>query len=136
MWAQRTDLGPLVVVPPGMTGALCDALDVVAAAEGADGRVTSRGHRTVTSSAVLQVFPGAPPTWQDHDDLEVDGRPVDWWLERPAGGPIVHASTTAGLARALATVVGWQRRDTVERLLTDPGSADDVLLEAAGEGPA
>ncbi|NTW42731.1 MAG: hypothetical protein HGA44_23170, partial [Cellulomonadaceae bacterium] len=105
------------------------ALDHDVASDRAAGRVTSHGTTVATPSAVLAVVPDAPRTWTEHDDLLVDGEPVDWWVE----GGEVHAATTGGLAAGLAHVTrpGW--RDRIERLLGDPGALPGVLLDLAGD---
>ena len=70
----------------------------------------------------------APATWMEHEDLMVDGAPVQWWVDGR-----VHAATTSGLARGLAELVGARQVGRLERLLGDPGAVDDVLLDLAGE---
>ena len=127
MWAQHPDVRPVMVVPAGVAADVADLLDLDLAAERAAGRVTSRGVPAPVPDAVLAVFPEAPTRWLGHDDLTVDGRRVDWWVD-----PSPHAATTAGLAAALAYVVGWRHRDRIERLLVDD-APDEVLLGLAGE---
>ena len=127
MWAQHPGALPLVAVPRDDVEAIADALDLRSADELVPGRVTSTGERADTPEAVRAVFPTAPVTWVEHDDLRVDGEPVDWWV---AGE--VHAATTAGLARGLADVAGVHAGH-VERLLGDPSAVAAVLLDLAGE---
>lgn len=132
MWAQHPGVRPVVVVPAEVAGVVADLLDVDLAAERRPGRVTSDGPPAATPDVVRAVFPGVPATWFEHDDLAVDGEPVDWWVTDD-GDPAVFAATTAGLARALAACVGWGHRDTLERLLMRPEDVDAVLLESAGD---
>ena len=129
-WAQHPAALPMVLVPVAAVGVLADALDVDTAADRAPGLVTSAGREVPTPPAVGAAFPSAPASWVEHDDLRVDGVEMDWWVDEP---DVVHAATTAGLARALASVLGWSHRDVLERLLTDPGSVDDIVLDLAGD---
>ena len=129
-WAQHPLARPMMLVPAGAVAALADALDVDTAAERIGGDVTSVGREVPTPPVVSAAFPGAPASWVEHEDLRVDDVEVDWWVDDE---DTVHAATTAGLARALAALLGWSHRDALERLLTDPGSLDDVVLDLAGE---
>jgi hypothetical protein len=71
------------------------------------------------------VLPNAPTTWMEHEDLIVDGVPVEWRVV----DTVVHASTLHGLARGLAFAAGeWHRRHLVAELLADP-SAVAVLRD-------
>lgn len=128
-WAQRTDLGARVVVPWARVDAVAAMLDVDAAADRAPGRITSRGVPADVPAAVRAVLPDAPSSWVEHDDLRVDGRTVDWWVQ----DGVVHAATTSGLAHGLAEVVGWHRRHLVARLLTGDGVPQEELVGLAGE---
>lgn len=132
MWAQHPGVRPVVVVPAEVAGLVADLLDVDLAGERRPGRVTSDGPSAATPDVVRAVFPGAPAAWFEHDDLAVDGEPVDWWVTDD-DEPAVFAATTAGLARALAACVGWGHRDALERLLMRPEDVDAVLLESAGD---
>jgi len=128
MWVQHPASLPVVVVPAEVVAVVADALDLETADERADGRVTSRGEPAPTPDAVRLVFPRAPATWMEHEDLMVDGAPVQWWVDSQ-----VHAATTSGLARGLAELVGARQVGRLERLLGDPGAVDEVLLDLAGE---
>lgn len=134
-WAQHPAVRPVVVVPAELAGAVADLLDVDLAAERRPGRITSEGRPAATPEAVRAMFPAAPATWFEHDDLTVDGETVDWWVSDDGVEPTLFAATTAGLARALAVCVGWGHRDTIERLVLRPEDADAVLLESAGDLP-
>jgi hypothetical protein len=122
-----------MVVPAGSAEQVARVLDLDVAADREPGRVTSRGHELVTPDAVTAVFPGAPATWLEHDDLRVDGERVDWWVQDGDHGPVLHAATTTGLALAVASVVGWSTRGDVARLLLDPSAVDDVAVLRSGE---
>ncbi|MDT0167375.1 hypothetical protein Q9R32_17625, partial [Actinotalea sp. AC32] len=129
-WAQRTDLGPRVVVPAEAVDAVASMLDADAAEDRAAGAVTSRGVRAGVPDAVRALLPDAPWTWVEHEDLRVDGRPVAWWVDDDG---VVHASTTEGLACGVAAVVGWSRRHLVARLLTGGVDVDAERVALAGE---
>ena len=136
MWAQHLRAGPLVVVPPSAASAMADALDADLATDREAGAVTSVGNVVPTPEAIGAVYPAAPATWVEHEDLLVDGEPVDWWVvepEVPGGSATVHAATTDGLVRGLAHVLGPWHAASIERLLTDPASAPAVLLDLAGQ---
>lgn len=130
MWAQLPASLPAVVVPTAAVAAVADAMDLDRADEQAAGRVTSDGDAAATPAAVRAVFPGAPVGWTEHDDLRVDGTPVDWWVDERG----VHAATAAGLARGLAECVGARHAARIEVLLGDPAATDRMLLDLAGEG--
>ena len=77
------------------------------------------------------LLPDAPDTWVQHDDLLVDGAPVDWWVE----DSVVHAVHLAGLAAGLAQAAGrWDLRYAVEVLLTDPDRAAEIALDVVEGG--
>jgi hypothetical protein len=64
----------------------------------------------------------------EHDDLLVDGVPVDWWVS----DGVPHGPTSEGLARALAWAAGaWHLRHAVAALLSDPSGAERIVLEDA-----
>ena len=85
-----------------------------------------------TPAAVLDLLPGAPATWVEHETLRVDGVPVDWWVEGEGETAVVHATQLAGLARGLAQAAGrfWARH-AVELVLTEPERAQELRVEAA-----
>ena len=75
---------------------------------------------------------GLPATWQEHDDLMVDGVDVEWW-RAPDG--TVHAATVDGLARGLAAAAGhWEARLLIAAVLLDPDRAAELATEARLEG--
>ncbi len=128
-WAQLASCLPAVLVPSAQVEPVAHALDLDTAADRADGHVTSTGHRASMPSVLLDLLPDLPATWVEHEDLTVDGEPVDWWI---VDGE-VHASTTDGLAAGVDELTGSRQRDRVVRLLTDPLSRAAVLLERAAD---
>jgi hypothetical protein len=129
MWCQRTDLGPLWPAAAGTAGTVAQLLDLPLASELADGELHEEGRAAPVPAAAVAVLGDAPAGWVEHDDLWVDGEPVDWWVDR-AGVP--HAVHLAGLAAALAQVTGrWHRRWAVEAVLVDPDRLAEVLRDDA-----
>lgn len=141
-WWQRTDVAAMVPAGAGQAEALASLLDVALASELADGAVSDSGGagqsgRAVQGAQAVQVpdavrrlLPGVPAVWVEHDDLTVDGAPVDWWVEDRDGTPRVHATTVGGLAAGLAWSAGsWQARHVLEQVLTDPDRAAEALLD-------
>lgn len=129
-WAQRTDLGGLVLAPPGRAEEVADALDLALATERAPGRVTSRGTPAELPAALCELF-GPGPAWRRHDALTVDGEPVAWWID-DAG--LLHAETGTGLAHAVAWATGrWDLRDAAVAAVTEAPDAGARLL-ASGFG--
>ncbi|MEZ0446827.1 sacsin N-terminal ATP-binding-like domain-containing protein [Cellulomonas sp. ICMP 17802] len=128
MWHQRTDLAALV---PG-TEATARLLDLPFAADLADGVVDDAGEVDDVPAGVGTLLPHAPTTWVQHDDLQVDGSPVEWWVEDDGDGSVVHAVHLVGLAAGLAQAAGrWELRYAVEALLTAPERADEIALDVA-----
>ncbi len=134
-WWQRTDLGARVVPAPGCAGDLADLLDLDLASERAHGQVTSTGEVVPLPDDLLRHQPDLPRTWCEHEDLRVDGVPVDWWAEpaaRGASSALLHASTADGLARAVAFATGsWGQRHLASALLEGGEAAVDALLDHA-----
>ncbi|KQR12057.1 ATP-binding protein [Cellulomonas sp. Leaf334] len=127
MWYQRTDVAALV---PG-TEATAALLDLPFAGDLADGDVSAGGEVGDVPAGVRALLPDAPGTWVQHDDLTVDGAPVDWWVE----DSVVHAVHLAGLAAGLAQAAGrWDLRYAVEVLLTDPDRAGEIALDVVEGG--
>ncbi|PFG39109.1 hypothetical protein ATJ97_1604 [Georgenia soli] len=125
VWAQ---VRPVVPAPADLVEQLADLLDLDAETDVVP--ETQGAHAVATPGGALAVLPGAPGTWFECDSLAVDGVDVEWWATRDAA----WATTTAGLARALAHAAGrWSLRYAVEAVLLDPAAVDEVLAEGAGE---
>jgi hypothetical protein len=78
---------------------------------------------------VRQLVPEMPDSWWEHEELDVDGVEVSWWVASD-GSP--HAATTDGLAKALAWSAGrWDQRHLILALLSDPDDAADLLIDTA-----
>ncbi len=134
-WWQRADLGARVVPAPGHASTLADLLDLDLASERADGRVTSDGEVVPLPQDLLRHRLDLPGSWCEHEDLRVDGVPVDWWVEPGPQGPgdaLLHASTSDGLARAVAFASGtWGQRHLAAALLEGGEAAVDALVDHA-----
>ncbi|TDQ55146.1 sacsin N-terminal ATP-binding-like domain-containing protein [Actinorugispora endophytica] len=118
---------PAVLLPADRAAALADVLDLDLASEVVDGRVTSSGDVRPVPDEVRVLLGPSPLTYLHHDELRVDGVPVEW---RCAGGHL-HTATTDGLARALCWSTGqWSRRHLVAALLRDPQTLSVLLAEA------
>ncbi|ROS25800.1 sacsin N-terminal ATP-binding-like domain-containing protein [Cellulomonas sp. PhB150] len=124
MWWQRTDVAAMV--PATDVDRAVEAFDLPRASELAAGLVDDGGTTSTVPAAVAPVLPGAPRTWTEHDELTVDGVPVDWWVED--GHP--HAVHLSGLASALAQAAGrWDLRYALEAVLVDPERAVEVAVD-------
>ncbi len=129
MWAQRTDLGGQVLAPARAAETLAELLDLPLASESAAGIVSLGGEPFPVPEAARLLAPQVPDTWWEHDDLLVDDRPVDWWVDGE-GRP--HAATGEGLARALAWAAGrWEDRHPLAAVLAEPERVAELLLETA-----
>ena len=85
-----------------------------------------------TPDEALALVPTAPRTWREHEDLRVDGAPVDWWVEGDGPDAVVHATQMAALARGLAQAAGrWDLRHALELVLSEPARAPELRAEAA-----
>jgi len=136
-WAQRDDLGPLLLVPAGVAGAVADLLDLDLASDRADGTPTGALEEPrAVLTAVATLLPGAPATWRRAADLAVDGAPVRWWL---CDGDVLAVDEVAA-ADGLACAAGrWELRRAVAALLAadDAGRAGLLAQELPGlAGPS
>jgi len=135
MWLQRSDVAALVPAPSAVAVRLATLLDLPLADELGDGAQVhpdDDGAIGPTPGAALALVPGAPSTWLEHDDLHVDGAPVDWWVEGTGPDAVVHATQLAALARGLAQAAGrWELRHALELALTEPGRAAELRTESA-----
>jgi len=126
LWPLVADQS-LVLAPHSAAERLADLLDLPLASEEVGGDIESAGERRPVPGIVRAVLPTAPPAYQAHDKLVVDGVEVDW---RYRAGEI-HAATPAGLACGLAWAAGaWPRRHLLADLLTTPAAAAHSLADA------
>lgn len=135
MWHQRTDVAA-VLPSHGDPERLATVLDLPLCTELADGAVDDpeSGELSTTPEPVRGLLVTAPDTWLEHEDLRVDGVPVDWWVEGDGPEATVHAVHLAGLARGLAQAAGrWSARHEVEALLIDPTRAAEFAVERVGD---
>jgi hypothetical protein len=124
MWWQRTDVAPMVATSDVERAQ--EAFDLPCASDLAAGIVGDGGTNAEVPDEVRVVLPRAPRAWTEHDDLRIDGVPVEWWVED--GHP--HAVHLAGLASALAQAAGrWELRYALEAVLTDPGRAVETAID-------
>jgi hypothetical protein len=118
---------PLVLAPHHLADSLADLLDLPLASEEVDGAVETTGEQRTVPDIVRAVLPAAPPSYQSHDKLVVDGTEVGW---RYRDGEL-HAATPAGLACALAWAAGrWQARHLITSLLTTPDETPRLLADS------
>jgi hypothetical protein len=117
---------PLVIAPYQHAARLADLLDLPLASDEVPGAVKEAGDLRPVPGALLDVLPGAPVTYREHDALAADGTDVPW---RYTDGEL-HAATTEGLAHGLAWAAGrWAARHLLASLLTDPDDAARLLAE-------
>ncbi|GAA4569951.1 sacsin N-terminal ATP-binding-like domain-containing protein [Planotetraspora kaengkrachanensis] len=118
---------PLVLAPFDLAEALSEVLDLPLVGEVVTGAVTSAGVERPVPPEVRSLLPSVPLSYVEHDELQVDGRPVPWRFFEGR----VHASGVEGLARGLAWAAGqWGDRLAVAALLRDPGRVPLLLAEA------
>ncbi|PZR54108.1 ATP-binding protein [Xylanimonas oleitrophica] len=128
-WSQT---GPVVPAPPGAAAALADLLDLpLAGGDGGDDESDIEGDLVPDAPGALRdvdervraLDPRLPHRWRHHERLTVGGRRVTWWVHDGQA----HAEGTAGLARALAEVLGAPSLGPVlERALAEPARAQEV----------
>jgi hypothetical protein len=136
MWWQRTDVAAMVPSTPARADLLARLLDVPLVAELAAGVVDRADEGVVTPvpADVAAVLPGAPTTWLEHEELTVDGSPVDWWVTGTGPAAVVRTVHVAGLAAGLAQAAGrWWARSLVEAVLLAPERAAELALDGALE---
>ncbi|MBS2966568.1 hypothetical protein KGA66_26250 [Actinocrinis puniceicyclus] len=118
---------PCLAVAARNAERLADLLDVSLAGELVQGRVTSEGECQPVPGVVLELLPGAPESYFEHEELILDGEVESDW--RVVDGQ-VHASTFDGLARALAWAAGrWERRHLIAAVLAEPERAGQLAAE-------
>ncbi|ASU82254.1 ATP-binding protein [Nocardiopsis gilva YIM 90087] len=117
---------PVVLVPAEQAVAMADVLDIALASEVVPGEVASVGELRPIPEVVALFLDIDMHTYLHHDELRVDGVPVEW---RYRGGSL-HAATTDGLARALCWAAGrWSSRHLLAAVLRDPAEAPALLAE-------
>ncbi len=124
--------------PPARAEALARLLDVPVVSELAAGVVDREQDGVVTPvpAEVAVVLPGAPTTWIEHEELSVDGSPVDWWVSGTGPTAVVRTVHVAGLAAGLAQAAGrWWARSAVEAVLVAPERAAELALDAVLDVP-
>src|SRR5699024_6048205 len=96
------------------------------------------GDRVEVTVASLRQIPTVPEevelfldladrTYLHHQELTVDGRKLEWYVE----DDVVHAATVEGLARAVCWRAGaWERRHLLAAVLREPSEAARLLAEA------
>lgn len=118
-----------LVVPLAWADELAEVLGVARSSDRVDVVVTGGEERRVPDVVHQVLGSTAPATWQEHDELSVDGRDVSWWVGDEGE---VHAATLDGLARGLAWAAGrWDDRLVVAAVLSDTGRAAELLAEVA-----
>jgi len=134
MWWQRTDVAAVV---PCVTRAdalrVGDTLDLPLTSAIAAGHPDEPGVDAPVPRAAAALVPGLPATWREHDELLVDGVPVEWWVDEDG---VPHATNLAGLAAALAQAADrWSQRAALEAVLVDPARVAELVLDAAWAAP-
>ena len=121
-----------LVVPLGAAEQLAEVLDLGHSSDVVGVPDLSGGTTRAVPDNVAGLIDGLPTTWQEHDELSVDGVDAEWW-RAPDG--TVHAATVDGLARGLATAAGrWDARLLIAAVLLDPDRAAELATEARLEG--
>jgi hypothetical protein len=109
----------LVLRTPHVPGAprLADVLDLDTSDDVRCGASDLTGG-TEQAVPALPVHGAWPKVYREHDQLEIGGTAVDWWV---SDGGQVHAVTLDGLSRALAWSGGeWERRFELAARLAQP----------------
>lgn len=114
-----------IVGPP----ILAEILEVALATEVTADIDFGGGVDRLLPDAVGELYPTAPATYVEHDELSYAGRPVEWWVD---DDDRVHASTLEGMARGVAWVTGrWGDRWELLAVLADPSRLADARFERA-----
>jgi hypothetical protein len=130
LWPLVADQA-LVLAPHYLAERLADLLDLPLVSEEVPGVIDTAGEQRPVPDIARAVLPAAPPFYQAHDKLAVDGVEVPW---RYLDG-VIHAATPAGLARGLAWASGrWQTRHLLTALLAAPDETAGLLADADLEG--
>ncbi len=127
-WLQ---LGGPAVLPGGADLAALLALPL--ASDLSDPYPSTSGRVADVPEVVGRLLPEATATYVEHDELQVAGTSVDWWVD-PDG--TVHAATVDGLARGLAWAAGrWDARLELAEALRDPDAVPTLLAERTFSAP-
>jgi hypothetical protein len=115
----------VLAVPGDAATAVAELLDLPLLADVVEVDLPG-GEPAPVPAAVRSVLPEAPATYREHDDLQVAGCPVQWWVHEGE----VHAATAEGLARGLAWAAGrWHARLLAAEALRDPDRAGELAAE-------
>lgn len=118
---------PLVLAPANLAEQLADVLDLDTAGDRVEGTVDSVGQIRTVPEEVELFLDLADRTYLHHQELTVDGRKLEWYVE----DDVVHAATVEGLARAVCWRAGaWERRHLLAAVLREPSEAARLLAEA------
>ncbi|PFG44340.1 hypothetical protein ATJ88_3062 [Isoptericola jiangsuensis] len=119
--ARWAALGAVLPAPAGEADALADLLDLPLAGQDGMPAPDLSGVERPLDPRVVALDHRMPERWSQHERLSVAGRPVPWWVDS-AGR--VHATSTAGLAAALADVLGRPDRTVLlSAVLAEPERA-------------
>ncbi|MFD0484171.1 sacsin N-terminal ATP-binding-like domain-containing protein [Kineococcus sp. GCM10028916] len=130
-WAQRTDLGPRLLVPAAAATAVADLLELDLSSERGAGRLEHPAGETHPVPATVGVLAaGVPATWSQVTSLRCDGQPVRFWV---TAEDEVIAVDPAAAACGLAQVAGaWPLRGALTELLTTDSPAAVLGAELPG----
>jgi hypothetical protein len=119
--ARWAALGAVLPAPADEAEALADLLDLPLAGQEGMPAPDLAGVERPLDPRVVALDHRMPQHWSAHERLSVAGRPVPWWVDSTGR---VHATSTAGLAAALADVLGRPDRTALlAAVLADPGRA-------------
>lgn len=138
MWWQRTDVAAMVPAPRDHAEAVAAFLELPLATDLADGQVEGDDDAVEhpVPVEVTVVLADAPTTWWEHDELTVDGAPVDWWVTGDGAQAVVRAVHSAGLAAGLAQAAGrWSARHAIESVLVAPERAAELVVGSVLDEP-
>ncbi len=119
---------PLLPVRPARAAELAELFQVRRLSESVTGEVHSEGTEHEVPEAVRVLLgAGTPGSYVEHEELVVDGVPIDWRLTDDG---VLHAATLEGVAAGLAWAAGqWPRRFEVAALLEDPSRTEELARD-------
>ncbi|GAA0296461.1 hypothetical protein [Kineococcus aurantiacus] len=133
-WAQRTDLGPRLLVPHA--GRVADLLDVDLSSDRADAVLEHpAGVVHEVPAAARALAPDVPGVWTRVASLTCDGVPVRFWVREGRDGAVgeVVATDPAAAADGLAQAAGaWWARTALARLLAGTAAGEVLGAELPG----